>query len=58
MSEEQIEMLDELKALNEKMQSIYVATLQASTMVLPYEYYSDEEKALAGIVKVGAEAEL
>ena len=52
MTEEQQEVLDELKSLNKRMQEIYAATLQASTIVLPYDYYTEEQKELAGIIKL------
>lgn len=42
-----IEIID--KAL-EDMKQIYAAVLRASTLVLPYCYYNDEQKKLAGIV--------
>lgn len=51
MTLEQTELLQELSELKRQMTETYIATLNASTIVLPFNYYTNEQKSLAGIVK-------
>ena len=55
MTQEWQPLLEEIESIKQQMTEIYRATLQASTIVLPYSHYTEEQKKLAGIVPVGKE---